>query len=118
MSDGMFQKEFNDEIYVKDMMIKNPCPERLEMRPADSGQVFAARTGWVLRCVYSDLDSLAAFANDDTTSYYACYSRESRGKDRIFILHEESRNSERVEIVTFTQLKDDARSLVPADLRH
>lgn len=118
MSDGMFQKEFNDEIYVKDMKIKNPCPDRLEMRPGDSGgQVFGARTGWVLRCVYSDLDSLAAFGSDDSMSYYACYSRASHGKDRLFILHEEGRDVERVEVVSFDAMKDDARSLVPADLR-
>ncbi len=118
MSDGMFQKEFNDEIYARDMDIENPCPERLEMRSGESGgQVFSARAGWVLRCIYSDLESLAAFGNDDAISYYACYSRKTHGKDRLFIMHEEGRAAERVEIVDVDEMKDEARELIPSDLR-
>lgn len=117
MSDSMFQKENNDEINVHDMSVNNPCLERLLMRPSDTGQVFYAKVGWVLKCVYTDLDSLAAFGADTVVSYYAIYSRESHGQDVLFIEHEESRGNENLEMVSFDELKEEAQELVPQDLR-
>lgn len=116
MSESMFQKEFNDEIIVKDLDIPNPLPDRLDVRFNPDSQVFFALPGIVLKSVYTSMNSLSAFADEDV-QVFACYTRTSQGKDNIFVAHVASAEGETVSIHTIEELPYEIQTVVPADFR-
>lgn len=114
----MFQKEFNDEIFVKDIDLPNPAPERLESRIEISSQTFSAKPGWILKSVYSSANSLDAFSSDEDVQVYLSYSRATKGQDKLFFEHKVLPNgSELVRAIRYDELPLSAQSGVPADFR-
>ena len=118
MSDSMFQKEINDEIFVKDIDLPNPSPERLDARIDISSQTFSAKPGWVLKSVYSSANSLDAFSSDDEVQVYLSYSRKADGADTLFFQHTISASGdESVAVLGYEQLSQAAKSGVPGNFR-
>ena len=118
MSDSMFQKEINDEIFVKDIDMPNPAPERLETRIEISSQTFSAKPGWVLKSVYSSANSLDAFSSDQDVQVYLSYSRQAETADTIFLQHTIlASGAESVTRLSYDQLSQSAKSGVPARFR-
>ena len=118
MSDNMFQKEINDEIFVKDIDLPNPAPERLDTRVDISSQVFSAKAGWVLKTVYSSANSLDAFSSDDEVQVYLSYSRKSDGADSLFLQHTIfASGAEKITGLRYEELSQAAKSGVPGKFR-
>lgn len=118
MSQSLFQKEINDEIFVKEMSIDNPQPALLDVRIVQDGQVFFARPGAVLKSVYSSLDSLDAFGSDGSLQVYALYERGATGGSNvIFLAHYVDPSEESINSHSYWDLPEDIQSFVPQDFR-
>lgn len=117
MSQSMFQKEFNDEISVRDMSVDNPCPAALDARMATDCQIFFARPGYVLKSIYSSLDSLAAFDADSASQVYMLYTRETKGTDAIFVEHYADATSEKLTVMSVWDLPDEVQAMVPGNAK-
>ncbi len=117
MSQSLFQKELNDEIYVKDLGIDNPYPAALQVRMVSDGQVFSAAPGFVLKSIYSSLDSLDAFSSDGMSQVFVLYSRESGGKDAIFLQHAADPREETLVVMSVWDLPSEVQSYVPGNFR-
>lgn len=117
MSQSLFQREVNDEIFVHDLDVQNPYPGALEVRFSSDGQVFYAAAGFVLKSIYSSLDSLDAFASDGSNQVFVLYSRESGGKDAIFLQHAVDPREETLTVVSVWDLPTEVQSYVPGNFR-
>lgn len=117
MSQSMFQKEFNDEISVRDMSIDNPYPLGLDVRSGDNVQIFYAKPGFVLKSIYSSLDSLSAFSSDGASQVYMIYPRENKGQDSVFIEHYADSSEERLVTLSVWDLPEEVQAAVPANAR-
>ncbi len=117
MSQGLFQKEINDEIFVRDLAIDNPNPGALQSRMSSDGQIFSASPGYVLKSIYSSLDSLDAFSSDDSSQVYVLYSKESAGKDAVFLQHAADPTTETLTQVSVWDLPSEVQSYVPGGFK-
>ena len=117
MSDSMFQKDINDEISIRDLDLPNPAPDRLDSRHDIDKQIFSAKPGWVVKSVYSSADSLSAFTDDDEVNVFVSYSRQSNGKDALFLQQTISADSDALVVLTFDALPEEAKGYVGADFR-
>lgn len=117
MSQSMFQKEFNDEISVKDLSIDNPYPAALDVRAAADGQIFFAKPGFVLKSIYSSLDSLSAFDVDGASQVYMLYTRETKGQDSIFIEHFADASVEKLTVLSIWDLPAEVQAAIPANAK-
>jgi len=109
----MFQKEFNDEILVKDISIPNPAPSMLdEHYPTPDTKVFTAKPYHVLKLVFSDANSLSAFSKNELFSYYVLHPRDSKS-EKLFLYHLEQGAPEVLGTCTVQDMDEEARSFVP-----
>lgn len=109
----MFQKEFNDEISVKDVKIPNPAPTMLdEHYPTPDTKVFTAKPFHVLKLVFSDSNSLSAFSKDQLYSFYVVHPRDHK-EQKVFLSHLEQGGPESLTRCQLQDLDEEARSFVP-----
>ena len=117
MTQSLFQRDVNDEIAVADMTIENPYPAGLEVRATFDQQIFYAKPGFVLKSVYSSLDSLDAFSSDGSTQVYVIYARDGAGKESVFLSHSVDPREETLSQVSIWDLPAEAQAYVPQGLR-
>lgn len=109
MSDSLFQKEQNDQIFLKDNNIPNPLPTHLDELFGTDGKSFVAKPFVVLKCIYDGSQSLNAFSGDPIISYYIVYHRDEKASP-IYLAHLEEPES--VTLTSPDQFIDDARLVV------
>ncbi len=115
MTNTAYARDENEEIYVRNIDVLNPAPELLQVRMADAGQIFYARPNVVVRGVFSDLDSLSAFSQDFTSSYYLVYHRDRPNASAVFIELIQGNGPDIFEPKSYGSLPSHVQELVPQE---
>jgi len=117
MSDSMFQKDLNDQIYVKDIDIPNPFPSMLDEHYSSTDtKTFNAKPHHVLKLLYDESNSLDAFSKDTLSCLYVLFHRDTP-KNRTLICHLQSGAPEAVFQCEFDQLEEGVKDFVPMEYR-
>ena len=115
MANTAYARDDNEEIYVRSLNVSNPAPDLLQVRMADSGQIFYARPSVVVKGIYSDLDSLSAFSQTNTASYYLVYNRDKASASAIILELIQGSAEETFDVRSYGALPKHEQDLVPPE---